>query len=188
MAPLLSAASDLVRKVHISSILSFNPFFYSIHLYVTPMHTQGGVKEKFLKDLRNCSAALAKEGKKSLEGRVRNEFLHCQKKNVQFIFKLLRTFNCFSAAGRRLRNGTESAGQGTGGRDGTQVHGLSVHDRNLRIRRTREFFCWCQCWFIVKIQSNDISSWTRNKERDATTQKPFKLKIGGNPRPNPPTH
>ncbi len=87
MAPLLPAASDLVRKIPLPSILSFNPFFYSIHLYVTPMHTQGGVKEKFLKDLRNCSAALAKEGKKSLEGRVRNEFLHCQKKK--------RTFNLF---------------------------------------------------------------------------------------------
>ncbi len=35
------------------------------------MHTQTGIKERFLKDLSDCAAKLTKEGKKSLTGRVR---------------------------------------------------------------------------------------------------------------------
>ena len=46
-------------------------YFHSIHFYVTPMTTQPGVKEKFLKDLETATAECVKEGMKDLEGRVR---------------------------------------------------------------------------------------------------------------------
>ena len=37
------------------------------------MHTQPGLKEKFISDLRECTAQLLKEPKKKLEGRVRKD-------------------------------------------------------------------------------------------------------------------
>lgn len=44
---------------------------HSVHIYITPMHTQPGIKERFLSDLRECVDALKVQPKdKKLEGRV----------------------------------------------------------------------------------------------------------------------
>ena len=51
-------------------LLSAMQYPTCIHLYITPMHTQKGIKEKFVKDLSNVVDDLMKDTNKPLDGRV----------------------------------------------------------------------------------------------------------------------
>ena len=42
-------------------------------MYVTPMHTQPGIRERMLGDLRDSAKKLAAKPKEKLEGRVRTK-------------------------------------------------------------------------------------------------------------------
>ena len=44
---------------------------YSCHIYVTPMHTKPGIKERMLADMRDSARELMAKPKEKLDGRVR---------------------------------------------------------------------------------------------------------------------
>ena len=67
-----SLADEMKERGWLMSCLQFPT---CVHMYVTPMHTQDGIKERFMKDLRECAANQSKKGNSKLEGRVRT-FIH----------------------------------------------------------------------------------------------------------------
>ena len=46
-------------------------FTSSCHIYVTPMHTKPGIKERMLADMRDSAKELMAKPKEKLDGRVR---------------------------------------------------------------------------------------------------------------------
>ena len=55
-------------------LLSAMQYPTCVHIYIVPMHTQKGIKERFVKDVAEVAQALVKNPPKELEGRVSNIF------------------------------------------------------------------------------------------------------------------
>ena len=61
-------------------LLSAMQYPTCVHIYIVPMHTQEGIKERFVKDVAAVAQALVKNPPKELEGRV-------SKTNTTLLFK-----------------------------------------------------------------------------------------------------
>ena len=57
-------------------LLSAMQYPTCVHLYIVPMHTQAGIKERFVQDLASVAQALVKNPPKELEGRVSQWIFH----------------------------------------------------------------------------------------------------------------
>ena len=71
-------------------LLSAMQYPTCVHIYIVPMHTQEGIKERFVKDVAEVAQALVKNPPKELEGRVSTI--------KSLIFPLLKIIVIFQAA------------------------------------------------------------------------------------------
>ena len=53
----------------------------SVHIYITPMHTQDGIKERFVNDLSCVTDELLRQPRAKMEGRVKSSFSEKATKN-----------------------------------------------------------------------------------------------------------
>ena len=57
---------DKKKKMFVFHVI----LYFSIHLYITPMHTQEGIKERFIQDLKEVAAQMIKNPDLKDEGRA----------------------------------------------------------------------------------------------------------------------
>ena len=72
LTTLLLAHPDLKTQRHLCHKYIFFFFPSSVHIYITPMHTQDGIKERFVNDLSCVTDELLRQPRTKMEGRVNN--------------------------------------------------------------------------------------------------------------------
>ena len=62
----------MISDIHRNLDISVYKCIFSCHIYVTPMHTKPGIKERMLGDMKDSAKKLMAKPKEKLDGRVRN--------------------------------------------------------------------------------------------------------------------